>query len=184
MAGDAGRGFAVVADEVQRLAERAANATKQIEVLVRTIQTDTNEAVVSMERSTTDVVGGALLAENAGAALEEIEQVSNQIASLVQNISGSSRQQTGAAQNIARNMQVLKEISVQTAESTNATSAAIAKLAELSAGLRKAAAGFRLPGTSTEPIGSTGAFKRLDDNAKSVASAPPSGRPLSAFGGT
>ena len=132
MAGEAGRGFAVVADEVQRLAERAANATKQIEVLVRTIQTDTNEAVVSMERSTTDVVGGALLAENAGAALEEIEQVSNQIASLVQNISGSSRQQTTAAQNIARNMQVLKEISAQTADSTSATSAAIAKLAELS----------------------------------------------------
>jgi len=100
---------------VQRLAERAANATKQIEVLVRTIQTDTNEAVVSMERSTTDVVGGALLAENAGAALEEIEQVSNQIASLVQNISGSARQQTHAAQNIARNMQALKEISGQTA---------------------------------------------------------------------
>ncbi len=146
MAGEAGRGFAVVADEVQRLAERAANATKQIEVLVRTIQTDTNEAVVSMERSTTDVVGGALLAENAGAALEEIEQVSNQIASLVQNISGSARQQTGAAQNIARNMQVLKEISAQTAESTSATSHAIAKLAELSAGLRKSAAGFRLPG--------------------------------------
>ena len=183
MAGDAGRGFAVVADEVQRLAERAANATKQIEVLVRTIQTDTNEAVVSMERSTTDVVGGALLAENAGAALEEIEQVSNQIASLVQNISGSARQQTGAAQNIARNMQVLKEISVQTAESTNATSAAIAKLAELSAGLRKAAAGFRLPGTSTEPIGSTGAFKRLDENAKAAATAPPV-RSLSALGGT
>ena len=185
MAGDAGRGFAVVADEVQRLAERAAAATKQIEVLVRTIQTDTNEAVVSMERSTTDVVGGALLAENAGAALEEIEQVSNQIASLVQNISGSARQQTGAAQNIARNMQVLKEISVQTAESTNATSAAIAKLAELSAGLRKAAAGFRLPGTSTEPIGSTGAFKRLDEGAKAAATASPV-RPLSAsaLGGT
>jgi twitching motility protein PilJ len=183
MAGDAGRGFAVVADEVQRLAERAAAATKQIEVLVRTIQTDTNEAVVSMERSTTDVVGGALLAENAGAALEEIEQVSNQIASLVQNISGSARQQTGAAQNIARNMQVLKEISVQTAESTNATSAAIAKLAELSAGLRKAAAGFRLPGTSPEPIGSTGAFKRLDETAKAAATAA-AVRPVSALGGT
>jgi twitching motility protein PilJ len=179
MAGEAGRGFAVVADEVQRLAERAANATKQIEVLVRTIQTDTNEAVVSMERSTTDVVGGALLAENAGAALEEIEQVSNQIASLVQNISGSSRQQTGAAQNIARNMQVLKEISAQTAESTHATSTAIAKLAELSAGLRKAAAGFRLPGTTSEPIGATGAFKRLDDN-KSAAPV----RQVSALGGT
>ena len=118
MAGEAGRGFAVVADEVQRLAERAANATKQIEVLVRTIQADTNEAVVSMERSTTDVVGGALLAENAGAALEEIEQVSNQIASLVQNISASSRQQAvGRAEHLAHH-DVLREISSQTAENS------------------------------------------------------------------
>ena len=148
MAGEAGRGFAVVADEVQRLAERAANATKQIEVLVRTIQTDTNEAVVSMERSTTDVVGGALLAENAGAALQEIEQVSNQIASLVQNISASARSQSTAAQNIARNMQVLREISAQSADSTSATSHAIAKLADLSASLRKSITGFRLPAGS------------------------------------
>jgi twitching motility protein PilJ len=180
MAGEAGRGFAVVADEVQRLAERAANATKQIEVLVRTIQTDTNEAVVSMERSTTDVVGGALLAENAGAALEEIEQVSNQIASLVQNISASSRQQTSAAQNIARNMGVLKEISTQTQDSTNATSAAIAKLAELSSGLRKSAAGFRLPGTTTEPtLGSTsttGTFRRVEEGKAA--------RPVSVAGGS
>ena len=149
MAGEAGRGFAVVADEVQRLAERAANATKQIEVLVRTIQADTNEAVVSMERSTTDVVGGALLAENAGAALEEIEQVSNQIASLVQNISASSRQQASAAQNISRNMGVLREISSQTAENSAATSGSVGKLAELSAQLRKSVAGFRLPDSAS-----------------------------------
>lgn len=148
MAGEAGRGFAVVADEVQRLAERAANATKQIEVLVRTIQTDTNEAVVSMERSTTDVVGGALLAENAGAALEEIEQVSNQIASLVQNISASARQQAVASGNISKNMQVVREISSQTAEGSTATSTSIAKLAALSAQLRKSVAGFRLPDQS------------------------------------
>ena len=146
MAGDAGRGFAVVADEVQRLAERAAAATRQIETLVRAIQADTNEAVVSMERSTTDVVGGALLAENAGAALEEIEQVSNQIASLVNNIFSSSRQQVTEAQKIARNMQVLKEISTQTAESTTATSQSISKLAQLSAAMRQSASGFRLPG--------------------------------------
>ena len=180
MAGDAGRGFAVVADEVQRLAERAANATKQIEVLVRTIQTDTNEAVVSMERSTTDVVGGALLAENAGAALEEIEQVSNQIASLVQNISGSARQQTHAAQNIARNMQVLKEISAQTAESTNATSTAIAKLAELSAGLRKSATGFRLPGNPDERLVSNSAVRRMEDATLTTAKV----RQISALGGS
>ena len=145
MAGEAGRGFAVVADEVQRLAERAANATKQIEVLVRAIQADTNEAVVSMERSTTDVVGGALLAENAGAALEEIEQVSNQIASLVQNISASARHQTTAAQSVSRTMQTLREISATSAENTSATSNSIGKLAELSAQLRKSVAGFRLP---------------------------------------
>jgi len=157
MAGEAGRGFAVVADEVQRLAERAANATKQIEVLVRTIQTDTNEAVVSMERSTTDVVGGALLAENAGAALEEIEQVSNQIASLVQNISASARQQAAASGNISKNMQVVRELSTQTAEGSTATSTSIAKLAALSAQLRKSVAGFRLPdyGGGTTTVGST-----------------------------
>ncbi len=180
MAGEAGRGFAVVADEVQRLAERAANATKQIEVLVRTIQTDTNEAVVSMERSTTDVVGGALLAENAGAALEEIEQVSNQIASLVQNISGSARQQTQAAQTIARNMQVLKEISAQTAESTQATSIAIAKLAELSSGLRKSASGFRLPGGASDRAGSSGSVRRLEDATLNTAKV----RQIASLGGS
>ena len=152
MAGEAGRGFAVVADEVQRLAERAANATKQIEVLVRTIQADTNEAVVSMERTTTDVVGGALLAENAGAALEEIEQVSNQIAALVQNISASARHQATSSQSISRNMQVLREISSQTAESTTATSDSIGKLAELAAQLRKSVTGFRLPEGSGQSV--------------------------------
>ncbi len=145
MAGEAGRGFAVVADEVQRLAERAASATRQIEVLVKTIQSDTNEAVISMERSTTDVVGGALLAENAGAALDEIESVSNQIANLVQNISRTARDQATAAGDITRNMNVLREVSAQTAEATGATSASIGKLAELATQLRNSAAGFRIP---------------------------------------
>jgi twitching motility protein PilJ len=145
MAGEAGRGFAVVADEVQRLAERSTNATKQIEVLVRTIQADTNEAVVSMERSTTDVVGGALLAENAGAALDEIEQVSNQIASLVQNISSSARQQAGSAADVTRRTTRLREISEQTGKATMATAAAISKLSELASQLRKTVAGFTLP---------------------------------------
>jgi twitching motility protein PilJ len=148
MAGDAGRGFAVVADEVQRLAERAANATKQIDALVRTIQADTNGAVVSMERSTADVVGGAQLAENAGGALEKIEQVSNQIASLVHNISASARSHSASGQSVARNMQVLREISTQTTDATSNTSEAIAKLAQLSAALRKSVAGFRLPGAT------------------------------------
>ncbi len=145
MAGEAGRGFAVVADEVQRLAERSANATKQIEMLVRAIQSDTNEAIVSMERSTTDVVGGALLAENAGASLEEIEQVSNQIATLVQNISGSAREQAKAAAAVTRSMEALQEINAETAAGTSATTSAISKFAELATQLRRSVAGFRLP---------------------------------------
>ncbi|MEO8465832.1 MAG: methyl-accepting chemotaxis protein [Gammaproteobacteria bacterium] len=144
-AGEASRGFAVVADEVQKLAERSTTATKKIEVLVSTIQSDTNEAVMSMERSTTDVVGGALLAENAGAALDEIEQVSHQIASLVQNISGSSKEQTSVAGAITKNMHVLREISSKTTESTTATSSSISKLSELASQLRRTVAGFTLP---------------------------------------
>jgi twitching motility protein PilJ len=145
MAGEAGRGFAVVADEVQRLAERSTNATRQIEVLVRTIQSDTNEAVVSMERSTTDVVGGALLAENAGAALDEIEQVSNQIASLVQNISSSARQQAGSAADVTRRTSRLREIGAQTGKATSATASSISKLSELATQLRQTVEGFTLP---------------------------------------
>jgi twitching motility protein PilJ len=169
MAGEAGRGFAVVADEVQRLAERSTNATKQIEVLVRTIQADTNEAVVSMERSTTDVVGGALLAENAGAALDEIEQVSNQIASLVQNISSSARQQAGAAADVTRRTTRLREIGAQTGKATSATAASIAKLSELATQLRKSVEGFALPAEMMQ----TGTLTRSSPNVQR----PPSGQP-------
>jgi twitching motility protein PilJ len=144
-AGESSRGFAVVADEVQKLAERSANATRKIEVLVSTIQSDTNEAVVSMERSTTDVVGGALLAENAGAALEEIEQVSHQMAVLIQNISDTGRDQNRLGTAINKNMQVLRQISARTTQSTTQTSTAIRKLSELASQLRETVRGFRLP---------------------------------------
>ena len=180
MAGEAGRGFAVVADEVQRLAERSTNATKQIEVLVRTIQSDTNEAVVSMERSTTDVVGGALLAENAGAALDEIEQVSNQIASLVQNISGSARQQAGSAADVTRRTTKLREISDQTGKATTATAASISKLSELASQLRQTVAGFTLPSSALQasPLSQT----QMRSTRRAAPSAPPKTRKEEAAG--
>ncbi|KZY75785.1 chemotaxis protein, partial [Oleiphilus sp. HI0068] len=108
MAGDAGRGFAVVADEVQRLAERSSAATKQIEALVKTTQTDTNEAVISMEHTTAEVVRGARLAQDAGVALEEIETVSMSLADLIQNISNASRQQSLSAGHISNTMNVIQ----------------------------------------------------------------------------
>jgi twitching motility protein PilJ len=136
-----------------------------------------------MERSTTDVVGGALLAENAGAALEEIEQVSNQIASLVQNISASARQQAAVSGNISKNMQVVREISSQTAEGSTATSTSIAKLAALSAQLRKSVAGFRLPDYGTGATsGKLPALKEPAAPAAAVAPAAPAGKMRKASG--
>ncbi len=146
MAGEAGRGFAVVADEVQRLAERSADATKQIEALVKTIQADTNEAVISMEQSTAGVVNGARLAEDAGTALGEIENVSMHLAELVQSISGATRQQAAAAANVSDTMNVIQEITTQTSAGTTHTAAAIGNLAELADDLKKSVSGFKLPG--------------------------------------
>ena len=145
MAGDAGRGFAVVADEVQRLAERSAGATKQIEALVKTIQTDTNEAVISMEESTSGVVEGARQAEDAGAALTEIDRVALQLADLVGNISGATRQQAAAASSISDTMNVIQEITTQTSAGTNQTAISIGNLAQLAEDMKKSVAGFKLP---------------------------------------
>ena len=145
MAGEAGRGFAVVADEVQRLAERSAAATKQIETLVKTIQTDTNEAVISMEQTTAEVVKGARLAQDAGVALEEIESVSKNLADLIQNISNAARQQAASAGHISNTMNVIQEITSQTSAGTTATARSIGNLAEMAQEMRNSVAGFRLP---------------------------------------
>ncbi|WP_144392324.1 methyl-accepting chemotaxis protein [Pleionea sediminis] len=145
MAGEAGRGFAVVADEVQRLAERSGNATKQIEALVKTIQTDTNEAVISMEASTSEVVRGARLAQDAGVALEEIERVSSNLAELIQNISNAARQQAASAGHVSNTMNVIQEITNQTLQGTLNTASSIGKLAELADELNGSVAGFKLP---------------------------------------
>ncbi|WP_411267907.1 methyl-accepting chemotaxis protein [Ketobacter sp.] len=147
MAGEAGRGFAVVADEVQRLAERASAATKQIEALVKTIQTDTNEAVISMEQTTSEVVRGARLAQDAGVALEEIENVSSNLADLIQNISNAARQQAASAGHISNTMNVIQEITSQTSAGTTATATSIGNLAELAVQMRNSVAGFKLPET-------------------------------------
>ncbi len=146
MAGEAGRGFAVVADEVTRLAERSSDATKQIEALVKTIQTDTNEAVISMEQSTSGVVAGARLAEDAGSALGEIESVATNLANLVANISNATSQQATAAAGISDTMNVIQEITTQTSEGTKQTASSIGNLSELANELKHSVSGFKLPG--------------------------------------
>ncbi len=145
MAGEAGRGFAVVADEVQRLAERSGNATRQIDALVKTIQSDTSEAISSMEQSTSEVVSGARLSQDAGASLEQIEAVSQQLAELINNISDNAKQQATAAVSTSESMSVIQEITMQTSTGTNESAAAIGRLLELTNELRKSVSGFKLP---------------------------------------
>jgi twitching motility protein PilJ len=145
-AGEAGRGFAVVADEVQRLAERSASATKRIETLVQTIQSDTNEAVNSMEQTTAEVVAGARLAEDAGSALGDIERVSHDLSALIQNISAAARQQSAAATDISQSMNAIQEITSQTSQGASQTADSIGYLAQLASDLRRSVAHFKLPG--------------------------------------
>ena len=145
MAGESGRGFAVVADEVQRLAERSANATKQIDALVKTIQADTNEAVSSMEASTSEVVSGARLAEDAGEALQRIEQVSQEIASATKTVAQRLQQQSREAGSINETMGVVQGITSRTAAGTEQTTQSIETLAHMSEQLRQTVARFKLP---------------------------------------
>lgn len=145
MAGEAGRGFAVVADEVQRLAERSASATKQIETLVKTIQTDTNEAVISMEQTTSEVVRGANLSKDAGVALDEIQNVSGNLAKLISNISDAAKLQSASAGHIATTMNVVQEITSQTTTATFDTARSVSELANMAEALRESVTDFKLP---------------------------------------
>ena len=143
-AGEAGRGFSVVAEEVQRLAERSGQATKQIAAIVKTIQSDTHDAVAAMETSTQGVVEGAKLSDAAGQALAEIGQVSRNLAALIENISAATEIQATAAAKVARNMQDIQSITEQTSSGTEQTATSIGALSGLAADLKKSISGFKL----------------------------------------
>jgi len=143
-AGEAGRGFTVVAEEVQRLAERSAEATKQISALVKTIQTDTQEAVSAMEQSTQGVVEGAKRSDTAGQALAEIGKVSHDLASLIEHISTATQEQSKSATQVAGLMQEILNITEQTSTGTTRTSETVEKLAALASELKGSVAGFKV----------------------------------------
>ena len=143
-AGEAGRGFTVVAEEVQRLAERSGEATKQISAIVKTIQTDTQDAVAAMETSTQGVVEGAKLSDAAGQALSEIGQVSRSLSELIQTISNATQAQAEVAGKVAQNMQDIQNITTQTTEGTKQAALSIGQLAGLASELKGSVAGFKL----------------------------------------
>ncbi len=143
-AGDAGRGFTVVAEEVQRLAERSGEATKQIAAIVKTIQTDTQDAVSAMEQSTRGVVEGTKLSDAAGQALAEISDVSHSLASLIETISTATQQQARSASGVATKMQDILKITEQTTAGTQRTAEAVGELANLASELKGSVAGFKV----------------------------------------
>ena len=143
-AGEAGRGFSVVAEEVQRLAERSAEATKQIGAIVKTIQADTQDAVSAMEKSTSGVVEGAKLSDAAGQALTEIDSVTKNLAELIQRISSDTQAQASSASKVARNMQDILEINRQTTAGTQQTASSIKELADVASDLKSSVSGFKL----------------------------------------
>lgn len=143
-AGEAGRGFSVVAEEVQRLAERSADATRQIAALVKAIQTDTQDAVGAMERSTRGVVEGAKLSDNAGTALTEIDRVSRRLAELIDKISTSTTREANLANEVAENIQHIFAVTEQTGEGTRSTAAQVRELSKMAQELRQSVARFKI----------------------------------------
>jgi twitching motility protein PilJ len=143
-AGEAGRGFSVVAEEVQRLAERSGDAAKQIAALVKTIQTDTQDAVAAMERSTQGVVQGAKLSDTAGTALTEIDAVSRKLAELIEQISQSAGREAASANVVAENIQHIFAVTEQTGEGTRTTAMQVRELSRMAEELRQSVSRFKI----------------------------------------
>ena len=143
-AGEAGRGFSVVAEEVQRLAERSGDATRQIAAIVRTIQTDTQDAVAAMERSTQGVVEGARLSDAAGTALADIDRVTHELSDLIARISDEALREAASANVVAANIQHIFAVTEQTSEGTRSTAQMVRELSRTAEELRTSVARFKI----------------------------------------
>jgi twitching motility protein PilJ len=150
-AGEQGRGFAVVADEVRKLAERAARATKDITSLIKGIQVETSEAVTVMEEGTREVEEGTKLADQAGAALREIEQIVKQTSGLVTDITHSAVNQVKVSEGIVTSMDSISKLTQETTVGVRDTVETISKLAELSTQLTVAIGRFKLGKEELQP---------------------------------
>ena len=143
-AGDAGRGFSVVAEEVQRLADRSAEAAKQIGALNRAIQGDTQDAIVAMEKSTQGVVEGTRLSDAAGTTLAEIGRVSRQLTELIERIAHATAEQAKSADDISHVIAHILAITEQTTDGTRHTADSVGQLTNLARDLKSSVARFRV----------------------------------------
>jgi methyl-accepting chemotaxis protein len=143
-AGEAGLRFAVVADEVRKLAERSAKATKDIAVLIKNVQADTQDAVVVMEQGTLEVEAGYRMTVQAGDSLKAIADVSQRSAVLAQDISEATQQQVRGAETVTQAMQSIQTVASQTEVRVLEARRTVAELARLAEELTASLARFKL----------------------------------------
>lgn len=143
-AGDAGRGFAVVADEVRALAHRTQSSTKEIEEIIRNIQTGTDTAVTSMRTSREGAIKSLDVAKAAGEALERISRGIDDINERNQVIASAAEEQASVAREVDRNLVKISDIATQSAAGANQTSASAEELSRLAVELNTLVSRFQL----------------------------------------
>jgi methyl-accepting chemotaxis protein len=143
-AGEQGRGFAVVADEVRKLAERTAQATKDIAQRIASIQTAAGESVDAMKRGSDEVDKGVRLAKEASASLDSIVLTATNAMDMVQRIAAATEQQSAATEEVSQNMEHIAGITNQSSASTEQIKVSAAELAKLASNLKEMTAWFRV----------------------------------------
>ncbi|KYC40261.1 chemotaxis protein [Scytonema hofmannii PCC 7110] len=143
-AGEAGRGFAIVADEVRQLADRSAKSLKEIEEIVRQIQSETGSVMTAMEEGTQQVIKGTQLAEEAKRSLENIIQVAKRIDSLVRGITADTVEQTETSRAVAQVMQSVELTAQETSQEAQRVSGALQHLVGVSRDLIASVERFRV----------------------------------------
>ena len=142
-AGEQGRGFAVVADEVRALAERTAKATREIAAMIKAIQAETREAVLTMEKGVVEVGEGTCEATKSGNALYEILEQVNSVTSQVGQIAAAAEQQTATTGEISCNIHQITELIQEAERGIRDTATSSAQLAVLGDDLLRQCAQFK-----------------------------------------
>ncbi len=146
-AGEQGRGFAVVADEVRKLAERTTKATKEIADMIKKIQKDTGEAVVSMNEGTEEVENGIQLADKAGQSLKDIITGSNKVVDVASQVAAASEEQSSASEQISKNIESIANVTNQSAAGIQQVARASEDLNKLTENLQKLISQFKVSNT-------------------------------------
>lgn len=169
-AGEQGRGFAVVADEVRKLAERTTKATKEIATMIKQIQKDTGEAVLSMKEGTREVERGKLLADKAGDSLKQIINGADKVVDIVTKVAAASNEQSTSSELISKNIEAISNVTLQSNAGVQQIAKAAEDLSRMTENLGKILGQFKISKVSktevnnfTSPVKS---FKRQERSFK------------------